>query len=80
MLEYDLIAAGYDTYTSCDLPHNLPGHVPQAGFEPASLAYFHYTTRGRRVITSDSDFRVISPLIILKYIVYALLHTGVPRT
>ena len=52
----------------CVLPLNYQGrYEPGEGIEPPFLACYLNTSRGRRVITSDSDFRVISPLIIFKH-------------
>ena len=70
MLEYDPMRRDYDTRISLrSYRLNYTGrYEPMRGFEPLFLACYLTPSRGRRVITSDSDFRVISPLIILNII------------
>ena len=45
-----------------------------------SLACYLNTSRGRRVITSDSDFRVITPKVILKHTSHAVSSVINPST
>ena len=69
MLEYDPMRRDYDTRISLrSYRLNYTGrYEPMRGFEPLFLACYLTLSRGRRLITSDYDFRVISPLIIFKH-------------